>query len=119
MRLFAHRLHLMTTAASVEALSPNTMDTWGLPAVALAGRSNVGKSTLLNALTPSHLAAVSDRPGETQALHFYRLAHALVMVDLPGYGFAYANPVRHDGWMRAVRTRAPHRHRRPPASSSV
>jgi ribosome biogenesis GTPase A len=75
----------------------------GAPEVALIGRSNVGKSTLLNALLgfQSHVqeAAVSDKPGETQWLQLfsmgtprYRGAPALVVVDMPGYGFAYLSP---------------------------
>lgn len=70
------------------------------PEVALIGRSNVGKSTLLNALMgfKSHTieAKVSDKPGETKSLHFYGMGKprhigppALVVVDMPGYGFAF------------------------------
>lgn len=75
-----------------------------VPEVALIGRSNVGKSTLINAIlgyTPSHVqkAAVSDKPGETTALQFFTLGKhittkqpTLVVTDMPGYGFAFMKP---------------------------
>ena len=59
------------------------------PEVAFAGRSNVGKSSLLNRLVGQHkLARVSKTPGRTQQLNFFLLNDSLVLVDLPGYGFA-------------------------------
>lgn len=68
----------------------------GLPAadrleVCFAGRSNVGKSTLINALTGrGHLARASNTPGRTQEINFFSLGEARYLVDLPGYGFAKA-----------------------------
>ena len=62
-----------------------------LPQVAFSGRSNVGKSSLINTLlhrTRSKLAHVSSTPGKTQALNFYRVNDAFFLVDLPGYGYA-------------------------------
>lgn len=60
-----------------------------LPEVAIVGRSNVGKSSLLNHLLRQHgLARTSSTPGKTQALNFYLVDEQLVLVDLPGYGFA-------------------------------
>ncbi len=62
-----------------------------LPEIAFLGRSNVGKSSLINAFVgQKRLARVSSRPGFTQALHFFRVDHRFWVVDLPGYGFAKA-----------------------------
>jgi GTP-binding protein len=63
----------------------------GLPEVAVVGRSNVGKSSLLNRLAGAKkLAAVSRTPGRTQLVNFFRVEDRLYLVDLPGYGFARA-----------------------------
>jgi GTP-binding protein len=63
----------------------------GLPEIAFAGRSNVGKSSFVNALTGRKtLARTSNTPGRTQQLNFFDLGGRLVLVDLPGYGFAKA-----------------------------
>jgi GTP-binding protein len=60
-----------------------------LPEVAFAGRSNVGKSSLINALTGRRqLARTSNTPGRTQQVNFFDLGHKLLLVDMPGYGFA-------------------------------
>jgi GTP-binding protein len=62
-----------------------------MPEIAFIGRSNVGKSSLINALTSSKmLARVSNTPGRTQQLNFFRLADRFMLVDMPGYGFAKA-----------------------------
>lgn len=71
-------------AAKVEQLCPPR-----LPAVAFVGRSNVGKSSLLNRLVGQRkLARVSKRPGRTQEINFFLLEERIVIADLPGYGFA-------------------------------
>jgi len=73
--------------AALEAAIPDA----ALPEVAFAGRSNVGKSSLINALTgQSALARVSRTPGRTRQINFFDLGGRLALVDLPGYGYAEA-----------------------------
>ena len=76
----------------------------GLPEVAFAGRSNVGKSSLINALTNrSELARTSRTPGRTQQLNMFDLGGRLVLVDLPGYGYAEAPKAAVASWNRLLR----------------
>ncbi len=71
------------------ASAPPEFPTTGLPEVAFVGRSNVGKSTLLNRLAGvERLAHVSKTPGRTQLINFFRMDERFYFVDLPGYGFA-------------------------------
>jgi GTP-binding protein len=82
--LFAHPVSFMMGATSL-----TTLPAPDLPEVAFAGRSNVGKSSLLNALVGRHrLARTSADPGRTRELNFFLLDERLRLVDLPGYGFA-------------------------------
>ncbi len=70
-----------------------------LPEIAIVGRSNVGKSSLLNHLTQNKkLARVSATPGKTQLINFFQLGDALALVDLPGYGFAKVPKSKRDAW---------------------
>ena len=71
----------------------------GLPEVAFAGRSNVGKSTLINALTGRKaLARASNTPGRTRQLNFFDLGSRLTLVDMPGYGYAQAAKEVKEDW---------------------
>ena len=63
------------------------------PQVAFAGRSNVGKSSLLNQIFDHKLAGVSQTPGKTRSVNFYRVDEKFFMVDLPGYGYAKVSKV--------------------------
>jgi GTP-binding protein len=93
-KLFAGACDFVAGAAVVEALPGAT-----LPEIAFVGRSNVGKSSLVNALTGRKtLARVSRSPGRTQQINFFDLAHRLMLVDLPGYGFARVAKAKKHGW---------------------
>jgi GTP-binding protein len=97
-RLFASEWSFVSAAASVEAL-PSA----GEVEVAFAGRSNVGKSSLINALTGRRaLARASSTPGRTQQLIFFADSSPLVLVDLPGYGYAAAGKSKAAAWGKVV-----------------
>ena len=77
-----------------------------LPHVAFWGRSNVGKSSLINVLlgrTRKKVARVSARPGKTQTLNFYIVNQRFVLVDLPGFGYAKVPRTMRESWQRLVR----------------
>jgi GTP-binding protein len=85
--LFAHEVTFMMGAVAIAGLPPAD-----LPEVAFAGRSNVGKSTLINAVAGRlHLARASNSPGRTREVNFFVADEKLRLVDLPGYGFARAS----------------------------
>jgi GTP-binding protein len=76
-----------------------------LPEIAFAGRSNVGKSSLVNALTGRKtLARTSQTPGRTQQINFFDLSKVLYLVDLPGYGYAKASKTAIRNWTHLVDT---------------
>jgi GTP-binding protein len=76
-----------------------------LPQVAFSGRSNVGKSSLINVIlgrTRKKVAHVSSNPGKTQTLNFYRVNDGFFLVDLPGFGYAKAPKAVRDSWRKTV-----------------
>jgi GTP-binding protein len=98
-RLFAAECRFVAGAANPGALPPE-----GLPEIAFVGRSNVGKSSLINALTGRRmLARTSNTPGRTQQLNFFDLGGRLMLVDLPGYGYAAASKAAVRDWTALIR----------------
>lgn len=86
-KLFAGECKFIWGAQKIDQLPPQN-----LPEIAFAGRSNVGKSSLINALTGRKaLARVSQTPGRTREINFFDLGGRLRLVDLPGYGYAKAS----------------------------
>lgn len=74
-----------------------------LPEVAFAGKSNVGKSSLINALMQRKaLARTSAQPGKTQTINFYNINDVMYLVDLPGYGYARASQSEKEKWGRMI-----------------
>lgn len=97
--LFEQQPKFMLGVARIDQL-PDT----SVPEIATAGRSNVGKSSLINALIRQHdLARTSNTPGRTQQLNFFDLGGRLRLVDLPGYGFAKAPKAQVDTWNELIR----------------
>lgn len=89
---------LETVCGITSKLPDNT-----LPEVAFAGKSNVGKSSLINALmNRKSLARTSSQPGKTQTINFYNVNNALYFVDLPGYGYANANQEVKAKWGKMI-----------------
>jgi GTP-binding protein len=98
-RLFAREAKFVAGAAEPSALPPDR-----LPEIAFAGRSNVGKSSLVNALTGRRmLARTSNTPGRTRQINFFDLGGRLMLVDLPGYGYAAAPKAAIKAWTGLVR----------------
>ena len=99
--LFAGRIEFLKSAPALKFLPDPDV-----PEIAFAGRSNVGKSSLLNALTGRKaIARASITPGRTQELNFFEVGEPtkLRLVDMPGYGFAKAPPKVVEQWQRLVR----------------
>lgn len=96
---------IRTVEFSGSVASPDNPLPGSLPQVAFSGRSNVGKSSLINVLlrrTRKKVAHVSSKPGKTRLLNFFRVNDRFFLVDLPGFGYAKApGPVR-DSWKRLV-----------------
>jgi GTP-binding protein len=96
--LFAQACDFIAGAARMEQLPSSD-----LPELAFAGRSNVGKSSLINALTGRKaLARTSNTPGRTQQINFFDLGGRLMLVDLPGYGYARAAKKDVADWTRLI-----------------
>ena len=88
----------LASHASLQAL-PTT----GFPEIAFAGRSNVGKSSLINSLLGRHrLAKISSTPGKTRTLNYYLVNRAFYFVDLPGYGYAKVSKEERSRWQQLV-----------------
>jgi len=98
--LFTQRCDFLLSVAQIKQL-PAT----DLPEVAFVGRSNVGKSTLINALTNhKQLARTSNTPGRTQQINLFDLGGRLMLADLPGYGYAKAPKPTVESWHRLIQT---------------
>src|SRR6201994_3078013 len=97
-KLFAGPCDFIWGATTAESLPPEKLNE-----VAFVGRSNAGKSSLVNALTGRKaLARVSQTPGATRQINFFNLGGRLMLVDLPGYGFAKRSKAEAESWQEMI-----------------
>ncbi len=98
-KIFAGACDFVAGTETLDRLPPIS-----LPEISFVGRSNVGKSSLINALTGRKtLARVSHTPGRTQQLNFFNLAQHLLLVDMPGYGYAKVSKTQSAAWNNLIR----------------
>ncbi|KRN56253.1 ribosome biogenesis GTP-binding protein YsxC [Carnobacterium divergens DSM 20623] len=89
----------------ISAVSPAQYPSTGLPEIALAGRSNVGKSSFINRMiNRKGLARTSGKPGKTQTLNFYIIEEQFYFVDVPGYGYAKVSKTERAKWGQMLET---------------
>ena len=89
----------------VSAVKPEQYPDGALPEFALAGRSNVGKSSFINKMiNRKNLARTSSKPGKTQTLNFYLINESFYFVDVPGYGFARVSKKEREAWGKMMET---------------
>jgi GTP-binding protein len=106
-KLFVGACDFIWGATSADQLPPDSLNE-----VAFVGRSNAGKSSLVNALTGrKSLARVSQTPGATRQINFFNLGGRLMLVDLPGYGFAKRSKSEADSWQEMIFAYLRHRAR--------
>lgn len=89
----------------ISAVKPDQYPDSALPEFALAGRSNVGKSSFINKmLNRKGLARISSKPGKTQTLNFYLINEIIHFVDVPGYGYAKVSKKEREAWGKMIET---------------
>ena len=87
----------------ISAVRPDQYPEDGYPEFALAGRSNVGKSSFINRMIGRKaLARISSKPGKTQTLNFYKIEEQLFFVDVPGYGYAKVSKREREAWGKMI-----------------
>jgi GTP-binding protein len=97
-KLFAGACEFVWGTGDIDSLPPQS-----LPEIAFVGRSNAGKSSLINALTNRKtLTRVSHTPGRTREINFFRLGERLMLADLPGYGYAKASKTMTAEWQKLI-----------------
>jgi GTP-binding protein len=95
-------LNLHQVQLRISAVRPNQFQT-GLPEVLFCGRSNVGKSSMINCLLQrKSLARTSEKPGKTATINYYEIDKKLFLVDLPGYGYAKVSQAEKEKWARFI-----------------
>lgn len=96
-------MNLNNASLVISAVSEKQYPKTDIPEVAFAGRSNVGKSSFINKiLNRKNLARTSSKPGKTATLNFYNIDNKLMLVDLPGYGYAEASKAEKAKWAEMI-----------------
>lgn len=98
-------MKIVSSDIVISAVAPAQYPEGDLPEFALAGRSNVGKSSFINKmLNRKGLARISSKPGKTQTLNFYLINEILHFVDVPGYGYAKVSKKEREAWGKMIET---------------
>ncbi|MFD0588316.1 ribosome biogenesis GTP-binding protein YihA/YsxC [Paenibacillus sp. GCM10027627] len=98
-------MKIMDAQFIISAVKPHQYPEDALPEIALAGRSNVGKSSLINKLIMrKNLARTSSQPGKTQQLNYYRVNDMVYLVDFPGYGYAKVSKTQREQFGQMIET---------------
>lgn len=98
-------MKIKSTDFLISAVKPEQYPEGELPEIAFAGRSNVGKSSMINMLlNRKNFARTSSTPGKTQTLNFYEIDQKFRFVDLPGYGYAKVSKTQHESWGKIMNT---------------
>ena len=98
-------MNIHNASLTISAVNPKQYPTDGVPEVAFAGRSNVGKSSFINkVLNRKSLARTSSKPGKTATINFYNIDDCINFVDLPGYGFARVSKEEKKKWAAMIET---------------
>ena len=92
-----NRVEFLAGAATLDSVPY-----FDLPEFAFVGRSNVGKSSLINALVNSKIARVSNTPGRTQQINFFKISNSFILADLPGYGYAKVSKETKKNWNHLI-----------------
>jgi len=92
-------MKIISAKCTISAVGPHQYPNTGYPEIVMVGRSNVGKSSLINSLCMQHaLARTSSQPGKTQTINYFAINEQMYLVDLPGYGYAAASKAKHSEW---------------------
>ena len=96
-------MNIHNASLTISAVAPKQYPAGNIPEIALAGRSNVGKSSFVNKfLNRKSLARTSSKPGKTATLNFYNIDNTMYFVDLPGYGYAEVSKAEREKWAEMI-----------------
>jgi len=104
-------MNIISAKCTISAVGPSQYPNTGYPEIVMVGRSNVGKSSLINSLCTQHaLARTSGQPGKTQTINYFAINEQMYLVDLPGYGYAKASKAKHREWGEFITSYLRNRH---------